>query len=77
MRRTVTLVAGQDPAPKSKAKLWAYGLDALAKAAGCHISTVRRYIQSGQLDPCDLRSVAGWLSKIDNDLAHGADGGGN
>ena len=63
MRRTVTLVIGQSDAKRSKAKLWAFGLGALAAAVGLHESTVRRHVAEGALNPCDLLSVAEWLRR--------------
>lgn len=60
-RRVVTLVAGANIRPWANQSLWAYDLQAIAAAKGVSVSTVRRRIQCGYLDPTDIVSVARYL----------------
>lgn len=62
-RRTVALCHSQPTAKRSRARLWAYGLEALAEARGCSVATVRRAVKAGRLDPACLASVAAWVRK--------------
>lgn len=57
-RRLVKLVEGDK---EGGCERWAYSRHGIAHAAGCSGQTVKRAIASGDVDPQDLASVAGWV----------------
>lgn len=57
-RRLVTLVHEQPSGRASKARLFAFGLEAMADATGQALITVKRHVQAGKVDPRNLGSVA-------------------
>jgi hypothetical protein len=63
VRRTVQLIEGTTEGRKSKPKLWAFDVHAVAKAAGVSSRTVRRAIIAGTLEPRSLLSLHRWLSE--------------
>lgn len=56
--RHITLVHEQPAGRGSKARLFAFGLEAIADATGQAIITVKRHVQAGNFDPKNLGSVA-------------------
>ena len=61
MKRTVRLVAEEPKRRGGKARLWAFGLRAIARAAGVSEKTVRRAAGT-EFDPAALAEVSRYVS---------------
>lgn len=61
MKRTVRLVSEEQARRFGKARLYAYGLRAVAQVAGVSVKTVSRERDAGRLDLGSLASVVAWV----------------
>ncbi len=61
--RRVRIVTEQGAKPRSKARLSAYGMQALATVAKCSTDTVQRAVAAGKLDMASMESVLMWVGE--------------
>lgn len=59
--RRVRIVSEQGAKPRSKARLSAYGMQALATVAKCSTDTVSRAVAAGELDMQSMESALIWI----------------
>ncbi len=61
--RRVRIVTEQGAKPRSKARLSAYGMQALATVAKCSTDTVQRAVAAGKLDMQSIESALMWVGE--------------
>jgi len=66
VKRTVLLVAEEPVLRNGKARLYAFGVRAIAAAGGVSEKTVRRAIVNGTLNPSSLGCVLRFLTEREN-----------
>ena len=62
LRRTIILVEQEPAKANGKARLYGYGIRAVASLAGVSVKTARRAETAAELNLGSLRSVLAWVS---------------
>ena len=63
LRRTIILVQEEPTKENGKARLYAFGIRAVASLAGVSLKTARRAETAAELNLGSLRSVLAWVSR--------------